>query len=68
LSRPIVAHSRRESHHSDGIIKTLVADQAGTDAGAHNTLEYAAENAAVAEPLIAGPRILSSIESPQNQR
>src|SRR5690242_15977669 len=36
--------------------KALAADQASSDARAHNTLEHAAEDAAVAEPLIASPR------------
>src|SRR5512142_436315 len=36
--------------------KALAADQTSLNARAHNTLEHAAENAAVAEPFIAGPR------------
>src|ERR1700746_3026197 len=41
---------------SDWHRKAFAADQTSPDACAHNTLEYAAENAAVAEPFIAGSR------------
>jgi hypothetical protein len=35
--------------------EALTADQASLDARAYHTLEYAAENAAIAEPFITGP-------------
>jgi hypothetical protein len=47
----------KSTDNQTGIYReALTADQASPDARAHNTLKHAAEDAAIAEPLIASPR------------